>query len=179
MVGHITLWKGLNNSKHLCSRVKSWQKMSNGDKLLFLCKNYIKFFLQSFGIYFYIKIVSSMFSAIKVHPSLITYQSINQSNFWRHEKKTLCFFVTTFIGSFTMFFLLFRNWNKFVWSLCSVGGTGELILLESKFAASLTGDIGPDRDRRAKTHESNFKLQWCFFLLFSLSFLYDMHHIHV
>ena len=39
------------------------------------------------------------------------------------------------------------------------GGDWELILLESKFAASLTGDIGPDRDRRAKTHELNFKLQ--------------------
>ena len=46
----------------------------------------------------------------------------------------------------------FEIWNKFVWSLCR--SAEELILLESKFAASLTGDIGPDRDR-AKTHEAN------------------------
>ena len=72
-------------------------------------------------------------------------------------------------------FPLFWNWNKFVWSLCSVGGeAGELILLESKFAASLTGDIGPDRDRRGKTHELNFKFQkWFLFLLFAFFFFFN------
>ena len=38
------------------------------------------------------------------------------------------------------------------------GAGGELILLESKFAASLTGDIGPDRDR-AETHELNLNFK--------------------
>ena len=47
-----------------------------------------------------------------------------------------------------------------LFEVCVLGGAaGELILLESKFAASLTGDIGPDRDR-AETHglSSNFKI---------------------